>query len=94
MENDRFKIEVLTDEHWQIKDTLTGEFANPVDGTTNVLKRLVKSMNKFYDKSEELKAKNRYLVKVMFAIENYIEMEDYEKVNKAVDIVKEKILNE
>lgn len=60
MENDRFKIEVLTDEHWQIEDTLTGEFANPVDGTTNVLKGLVKSMNKFYNESEELKTKNRY----------------------------------
>lgn len=94
MENDRFKIEVLTDEHWQIEDTLTGEFANPVDGTTNVLKGLVKSMNKFYNESEELKAKNRYLLKVMFAIKNYIEMGDYEKVNEAVDKVKEKILNE
>lgn len=94
MKNDRFIIEILNEKHWQIEDKETGEFANPIDGTTNVLKGLIKSMNKFYNESEELKAKNRYLLKVMFAIKNYIEMGDYEKVNKTVDKVKEKILNE
>lgn len=94
MNNDRFIIEILDKNNWQIEDKETGEFVNPVDGTTNVLKGLVKSINKFYNESEELKTKNQYLLKVMFAIKNYIEMGDYEKVNQAVDKVKEKILNE
>lgn len=53
---DRFTIDMLDNNNWQITDNKTGEYANPVDGTTNVLKGLVKTMNKFYEENEQLKS--------------------------------------
>lgn len=51
---DRFDINILDENNWQIEDTETGEYANPVDGITNVLKGLVKTMNNYEKKVEEL----------------------------------------
>lgn len=39
---DRYNIMILDANNWQIEDTETGAFANPVDGITNVLKALIK----------------------------------------------------
>ena len=55
MTKKRFIIEVLDKNNWLIEDIKTGEFANPVDGTTNVLKGLVSTLNKFNDENEQLK---------------------------------------
>lgn len=73
MDNDRFIIEVLDENNWQIEDTSTGEFANPVDGTTNVLKGLVKSINKFYNESEELKKENEQLKTQINIFEKFLD---------------------
>lgn len=54
MTEKRFQIEVLNNEHWMIEDTLTGCTANPVDGTANVLKGLINTMNMFYEEKENL----------------------------------------
>ena len=53
-EQERFEINVLNEEHWMIEDTLTGETATPLDGTTNVLKGLVSTMNKFYEEKQTI----------------------------------------
>lgn len=61
MTEKRFTIDVLDENNWLIQDTKTGENANPIDGTTNVLKGLISTLNKFNDKNEQLKSKNRGL---------------------------------
>ena len=61
MDDDRFIIEILDKNNWQIEDTLTGEFANPVDGVTNVLKGLIKTMNNLCNKNKKLKKENQSL---------------------------------
>lgn len=66
MKEDRFTIEVLNEKHWQIEDTETGEFANPVDGTTNVLKGLVKTMNKFYNEKEQLRQTVEEMIDILY----------------------------
>lgn len=66
MNEDRFTIEVLTEKHWQIEDNKTGEFANPVDGTTNVLKGLVNTMNKFYNENEQLKQTIKEMIDIIY----------------------------
>ena len=55
MTEKRFKIEILDKNNWLIEDTKTGETANPIDGTTNVLKGLISTLNKFNDENEQLK---------------------------------------
>ena len=55
MTEERFIIEVLDKNNWLIEDIKTGETANPVDGTTNVLKGLISTLNKFNDENEQLK---------------------------------------
>jgi hypothetical protein len=59
--SDRFRIEVLTDKHWLIEDRVTGETANPIDGTTNVMKGLVRSMNTLYNDKIHLEQQNAEL---------------------------------
>ena len=61
MTEKRFTIEVLDKNNWLIEDTKTGETANPIDGTTNVLKGLISTLNKFNDENEELKSRVDYL---------------------------------
>ena len=56
MTEKRFTIEVLDKNNWLIEDTKTGETANPIDGTTNVLKGLISTLNKFNEENEELKS--------------------------------------
>ena len=55
MTEKRFTIDVLDENNWLIQDTKTGEDANPIDGTTNVLKGLISTLNKFNDENEQLK---------------------------------------
>lgn len=57
MTEKRFTIDVLDENNWLIQDTKTGENANPIDGTTNVLKGLISTLNKFNDENEQLKFK-------------------------------------
>ena len=56
MTEKRFTIDVLDENNWLIQDTKTGENANPIDGTTNVLKGLISTLNKFNDENEQLKS--------------------------------------
>ena len=59
--DERFTIDILDENNWLIEDTKTGETANPIDGTTNVLKGLIKTMNKYDEENEQLKKENREL---------------------------------
>lgn len=61
MTEKRFEIDVLTNELWTITDNLTGEYANPVDGITNILKGLINTMNNFYEENERLIQENEQL---------------------------------
>lgn len=62
---DRFDINILDENNWQIEDTETGEYANPVDGVTNVLKGLVKTMNNYEKKVKELTKENKELEQII-----------------------------
>ena len=56
--NERFIIDILDENNWLIQDTVTGVDYNPIDGTTNVLKGLIRLLNKLSEENEELKSKN------------------------------------
>ncbi len=57
MIEERFTIEILDKNNWLIEDTETGETANPIDGTTNVLKGLISTLNNFNNENTHLKTK-------------------------------------
>lgn len=59
----RFTIEILDKNNWLIEDTKTGETANPIDGTTNVLKGLISTLNKFNDENKQLKKDNKEYIR-------------------------------
>ena len=52
--NERFTIDVIDDKNWLIQDTVTGGDANPLDGTANVLKGLIKLLNEQDNEIKEL----------------------------------------
>ena len=52
---ERLTIEIIDQNNWLIIDNKTGDDANPVDGTANVLKGLVKTINRLYKENEQLK---------------------------------------
>ena len=60
---DRFTIEILDEKNWLIEDHKTGMNANPIDGTTNVLKGLISLLNRFNNNIEELQERidNQYM---------------------------------
>ena len=51
---ERFTIDVIDDKNWLIQDTVTGGDANPLDGTANVLKGLIKLLNEQDNEIKEL----------------------------------------
>lgn len=61
MNKERFTIDILDENNWLIQDTLNGTDANPIDGTTNVLKGLIRLLNEYYEENQRLAKENYYL---------------------------------
>lgn len=84
---DRFDINILDENNWQIEDTETGEYANPVDGVTNVLKGLVKTMNNYERKIKELTEENEEIKKELSYYKDISIEAEYNKIGQYSDRV-------
>lgn len=84
---DRFDINILDENNWQIEDTKTGEYANPVDGVTNVLKGLIKQMNNYENKIKELENENEELKKDLSYYKDISIETEYKKIGQYSDRV-------
>lgn len=78
---ERFRIDILDENNWLIQDTLNGTDACPLDGITNVLKGLIKLLNKYYNLYEDLKNQQQPMV-----LTTHISEEDFKKIEELFKI--------
>ena len=70
---------LIVDEDCNIVDTMTGEGLDD---------------NQMFDLVNELNKEKQYFLKVIFAMGNYAEKGDYERIIDARDAVRQRILND
>ena len=59
-----------------------------------MLHMIMKAINEMSDENEKLKKEKQYFLKVIFAMGNYAEKGDYERIINARDKIKQRILND
>ena len=55
-----------------------------------IIADLEKENEQLKKENEQLKQKNMYFLKIMFALKNYIENEDYKRIEKVIDKIKKR----
>lgn len=89
---------VIIDERYMVDDagTLidkqTRECYDIVEDVVDLLNKMDTNCNQLKNENEHLKQKNMYFLKIMFALKNYIENEDYERIEKVVDKIKKEVV--